>query len=106
VTWVDGDSGYVNGREFRLHGVDAPESSPSRARCTKERELARASRSGAENATGGRRVTVARSYGTDAYGRELVDLRADRTDVASTLLKGGHVKRWNFEAGQAKPDWC
>lgn len=106
VTWIDGDSGYIDGREFRLHGVDAPEGSPSRARCTKERDLSRSARAGAENATGGRRMTVARSYGADVYGRDLVDLRADGADVASTLLEAGYVKRWNFERGDSKPDWC
>lgn len=106
VSWVDGDSGRLNGKEFRLHGVDAPEGSPSRAECAAERRKADVSRAAARTLTAGRQVVVTRSYGEDRYGRELVDLSLDGRDVAGSLTAAGHLKRWRFEAGQAKPNWC
>jgi len=106
VTWVDGDSGRLDGREFRLHGVDAPEGSSQRAKCVRERELSVSAREAARGLTKGKPVRVARRYGKDDYGRELVDLALGDGDVASQLLAAGMLKRWNFEAGQRKPDWC
>lgn len=106
VSWVDGDSGRINGREFRLHGVDAPEGSPSRAQCEFERKLSSKSRTAAQNLTRNRRVVVTRSHGEDRYGRELVDLSVDGQSVAAELIASRHVKRWNFEAGEEKPNWC
>lgn len=106
VTWVDGDSGRLDGREFRLHGVDAPEGSPDRARCARERALSGDARNAARTITEGKTVRVSRSYGTDSYGRELVDLSAAGRDVADQLVAAGMLKRWNFEGGEHKPDWC
>lgn len=106
VSWVDGDSGSFGGRRFRLHGVDAPEGSPSRARCAQERRLAANARAAVRRLTGGKRVLVTRSYGHDRYGRELVDLSVDGRDVADTLVARGMLQRWHYEAGAPKPDWC
>ena len=106
VRWVDGDSGLINGREFRLFGVDAPEGSEFRARCKMERRRANDARHAARNFTTGRHVVVRRSHGFDKYGRELVDLSADGKDVGAALRARGHLKRWNYAGGQAKPNWC
>ncbi|MEZ6030322.1 MAG: thermonuclease family protein [Hyphomonadaceae bacterium] len=106
VSWVDGDSGRVDGQEFRLHGVDAPEGSPDRALCARERVLSGDARNAARSVTEGKTVRVSRRYGADSYGRELVDLSANGKDVANQLVAAGHLKRWNFEGGESKPDWC
>jgi endonuclease YncB( thermonuclease family) len=106
VTWVDGDSGRLDDREFRLHGVDAPEGSAQRAQCPQERALSRDAHNAARTITEGQTVRVSRSYGMDSYGRELVDLSAGGRDVADQLVAAGKLKRWNFEAGESKPDWC
>lgn len=106
VVWVDGDSGRIGGRAFRLHGVDAPEGSVSRARCSLERQRADRARSAARRLTAGQGVIVARTYGRDRYGRELVDLTLGGRDVAGMLMRDGHLKRWRYEAGAPKPDWC
>lgn len=106
VTWVDGDSGRLDGREFRLHGVDAPEGSAQRAKCARERELSSGAGEAARKLTNGKPVRVSRHYGQDDYGRELVDLTVDGVDVAGQLVAAGKLKRWNFEGGQRKPDWC
>ena len=106
VSWVDGDSGTMNGRPFRLHGFDAPEGSAERARCALERRRADNARAAARKLTRWKRVEVSRSYGFDKYNRDLVDLKLDGRDVGRTLLAEGHLKRWNFEAGERKPVWC
>ena len=106
VTWVDGDSGRLDGREFRLHGVDAPEGSPQRAQCARERELSSGAREAARGLTDGVSVRVSRSYGKDDYGREIVDLSAGGRDVADQLVAKAKLQRWNFDGGESKPDWC
>ncbi|MFN7056847.1 thermonuclease family protein [Hyphomonas sp.] len=105
VNWVDGDSGTLNGRSFRLHGVDAPEGSPSRAECVQEQVRAEASAGAARALTRNGKVTVRQSHGFDRYGRELVSLSVDGRDVATLLMEQGHLKRWDYPA-QRKPNWC
>lgn len=106
VTWVDGDSGLLGDREFRLHGVDAPEGSPQRAKCTRERELAKGARDAARSLTKQKPVRVSRHYGQDDYGRAIVDLVVDGRDVASQLVTMGKLKPWNVDGGERKPNWC
>lgn len=106
VRWVDGDSGWIDGREFRLFGVDAPEGSPSRARCQQERTRSRQAREAAHSLTSQGDVAIRGSMGTDKYGRELLLLTVDGKDVAAALVGRGHLKYWAYEAGQKKPDWC
>ncbi|OZB15555.1 MAG: hypothetical protein B7X53_11195 [Hyphomonas sp. 34-62-18] len=106
VTWVDGDSGWINGREFRLYGVDAPEGSPSRARCNEERALSAEAKAAARSLTSQGAVDVRSSMGTDKYGRELLSLSVDGKDVAASLVGRGHLQYWAYESGQKKPDWC
>jgi len=30
----------------------------------------------------------------------------DGADVGSQLVAAGKLKRWNFEGGERKPNWC
>lgn len=106
VNWVDGDSGTIDGRAFRLYGVDAPEGSPYRAECNKEQRLSSNAREAVRKLTDGAEIEISRSHGIDKYDRELLTLRADGRDVATALVSAGHLKRWNYEAGDPKPDWC
>jgi len=107
ISWVDGDSGRINGREFRLYGVDAPEGSLSRARCERERMRADEARYAVRALTMGKRTVIRQSYGPDKYGRELVDLSVNGRDVAANLLARGHLKRWDYPsptgAAEARP---
>ncbi|KCZ92288.1 thermonuclease family protein [Hyphomonas johnsonii] len=105
VSWVDGDSGEINGARFRLHGVDAPEGSLSRARCNRERQLADEARRAVRALTQGGGVTIRRSHGFDRYGRELVDLSVNGRDVAQSLMARGYLKRWRYGI-ESKPNWC
>lgn len=106
VAWVDGDSGTINGQAFRLHGVDAPEGSPERARCVRERAMSQDARNAARSMTESQNVRIKRSHGADAYGRLIVDLEVGGRDVAEHLVAAGHLKTWDFDGGDAKPDWC
>ena len=106
VRWVDGDSGYVDGRAFRLYGVDAPEGSPSRAQCAREQKLSAHAGAAARALTQSGDVRVRGMMGVDKYGRELLLLSVDGRDVASALVGKGHLQYWAYESGQRKPDWC
>ena len=106
ITWVDGDSGWIDGRKFRLYGVDAPEGSPSQARCNEERTRSAEAEAAARSLTSQGTVHVRSSMGTDQYGRELLLLSVDGKDVAASLVGRGHLQYWAYEAGQQKPDWC
>lgn len=105
VSWVDGDSGTINGKAFRLYGVDAPEGSPSRARCTYESEKSKKSAQAARKMTSSGRVSVKKSHGYDKYDRELIELSVDGRDIARQLVAQGHLKNWDYPA-QRKPNWC
>jgi endonuclease YncB( thermonuclease family) len=56
--------------------------------------------------TEGKTVRVSRTYGADTYGREIVDLVVGGRDVADQLVASGKLRRWNFDGGESKPDWC
>jgi|GEM_PF-3410164 len=106
ITWVDGDSGWIDGREFRLYGVDAPEGAPSRARCPEERARSAQAREAARRLTSEGSVKVRGSRGMDKFGRDLLLISVDGKDVAASLAGRGHLRYWAYEAGQKKPDWC
>jgi endonuclease YncB( thermonuclease family) len=106
IRWVDGDSGWINGREFRLYGVDAPEGSPSRADCQAERARSARAKDAARSLTSKGNVEIRGSMGIDRYGRDLLLLTVDGKDVAASLVGRGHLQYWAYEAGQDKPDWC
>ncbi|MFN3610353.1 MAG: thermonuclease family protein [Hyphomonas sp.] len=106
VRWTDGDSGWIDGKAFRLYGVDAPEGAPTRAKCRAEQVRALSAADAARSLTRNSDVEIRGSLGTDRYGRDLVLLSVGGKDVASTLVGQGHLMFWAYEAGQAKPDWC
>lgn len=105
IVWVDGDSGWIDGKPFRLYGVDAPEGSASRARCGEERRKSVDAKQAASALTADGEIRV-RRMGTDEYERELVAISADGRDVSASLVGRGHLQYWAYNQGQAKPDWC
>ena len=111
VYWSDGDSGRLaDGTKFRLHGVDAPETGPldwvSGAKCERERELGYQAKAEVRELTRNRTLTVSHDYGPDRYGRLVVDLSLDGQDLAALLVAGGTHKTWDYDGGDAKPEWC
>jgi endonuclease YncB( thermonuclease family) len=110
IYWSDGDSGRINGVEFRLHGVDAPETGGvgafGGAECEAERELGYEAKAAVVEYTRGKPIDITRSYGADRYGREVVDLSVDGEDLGSIMISRGAMKRWDYDSGEPKPDWC
>lgn len=106
VAWVDGDSGRISGRRFRLYGIDVPEGSPTHAECARERTRAQAAAAEAKALTSGGGVRVSEFHGLDVHGREVVSLSARGRDVATALIHSGHAKHWDYDGGELKPDWC
>lgn len=111
--WSDGDSGRIDGQEFRLADVDAPETGPvgsrNGAKCENERSLGyqvkaimvELSRSGI--------ITITGKYDVDRYGRQVMDIAVGGRDLAKWGLEKGALKPWPHEGSRAlraKPDWC
>ena len=110
IYWSDGDSGRFQGKKFRLHGVDAPETggvgSYGGAKCEYERELGYAAKEDVVEFTRGKLVQVYRDYGEDRYGRLVVDLSVNGQDLAMQMINRGVLKRWDYDGGEPKPNWC
>ena len=113
INWGDGDSGKINGQEFRLANVDAPETgnlnSRNGAKCELERKLGYQAKSFSQAFTKGTKIEITHRYGIDRYERIIIDLSADGADITQAGLRAGHFKRWPHKGGRAltaKPDWC
>ena len=102
--WSDADSGRFDGEAFRLHGVDAPET--YRPKCEAERVAGFAAKEWMLAFTRNKQVLIVERHGSDRYGRSVVDLTADGVDVAEAGTAAGVLARWDYDAGEAKPDWC
>lgn len=113
VYWSDGDSGRLDGMKFRLANIDAPETggigSIGGAKCELERERGFEAKAFMVEATKGKVVEIAETYGPDRYDREVVDLSVDGESLAALAIAAGHIKPWPHKgrrALQPKPDWC
>lgn len=114
---VDGDTFHDNGRnqDYRLYGVDAPET--TRAKCAAERTLGHAAAwrayellSSAEKIRGipGRDPASRDRWPRDGFGRRLgrieMMIGGAWVDLGATLLAEGLAQPY-FE-GDRRPDWC
>jgi endonuclease YncB( thermonuclease family) len=111
VYWSDGDSGRLSdGTRFRLHGIDAPETGPmgrrGGAKCEAERALGYEAKAAALEITRGRDVTILEDRGSDRYGRAVLRLAVDGTDLNGLLIAAGTHQVWDYDRRQPKPDWC
>lgn len=103
------DSVRVNGREYALYDVDAPQLS---ARCRNERdrasEIATFVRGLIANAerveiTPGYDPRGRRSWPSDRFGRRLADIRIDGQDLGALLIARGLAAPWNNRENR---NWC
>jgi endonuclease YncB( thermonuclease family) len=114
IDWDDGDSGTINGMDFRLSDVDAPETGGvgaaiGGAKCEAERELGKSAKAYMEKLTRGATLQVTQEYGEDNYGRMVIDLSANGSDVGSAGLRAGVLRSWDHEGTRAlepRPRWC
>ena len=114
IDWDDGDSGTINGKDFRLAGVDAPETGGvgaaiGGAKCEVERALGRDAKDYMQALTRGAELEITADYAIDRYGRHVIDLAADGMDVGKSGLAGGHLRSWQHDGTKAleeRPNWC
>jgi endonuclease YncB( thermonuclease family) len=110
VTWSDADSGTLIGEKqrilFRLHDIDAPETWSRQAKCEREIELGYLAKEAAVNLTTGADLDITAAYGFDHFARLVIDLSANGKDMGAALKASGHARTWDYDGGQAKPNWC
>jgi len=113
IYWSDADSGRLGKLKFRLANVDGPETGSLKqrggAKCELERELGYEAKAYIVGFTKDKTIRIVRDYGKDRYGRLVVDLEADGSDVGKSGVDAGHLKDWLHIKGRAqypKPDWC
>lgn len=113
IYWSDGDSGRLGQIKFRLSNIDAPETGSMKqrggAKCEYERELGFEAKAYIAGFTKDKAIRIVRDYGEDRYGRLVVDLEADGSDVAKAGVEAGHLRDWLHIKGRAqspKPNWC
>lgn len=111
--WSEGDSGRVNGTDFRLADVDAPETggvgSRGGAKCEKERELGFKAKEFIVNATKTGKVTITGTEEKDDFGRVVMTLAIDGKDIGQLGVSAGFLRPYVFDGKRAtmpKPDWC
>jgi len=90
--------GYRMG--IRVLGIDTPE---MRAKCSKEKELARAAKKLTVSLLRGAEHIELRNIKRGKYFRILADVYVDGVSIADELLKGGYAVRYD---GGTKIDWC
>jgi endonuclease YncB( thermonuclease family) len=114
IYWHDGDSGRVNGQDFRLADVDAPETggvgSINGARCEAEREAGFVAKAWIVEATRGKQLVITGGDAKpDKWGRRVLTLSVDGADLGALAVASGRLKPYVFENGRAKtkkPGWC
>ena len=114
IYWSDGDSGRIDGMDFRLADVDAPETGGVEAtiggaKCERERVLGLDAKAFMVELTRGADLDITQREGEDRYGRIIVNISADGQDVAEAGLQAGMLKPWPHDGSRPladKPDWC
>jgi len=98
---VDGDTGWQDGRKWRMLAIDTPEMA-DKAECARERELAVAARDRLQ-------ILMERGYsikwlgGNDRFGRALVTVvLPNGQDAGSVLMEEGLAQPW---PNHSNP-WC
>ncbi|BDA86357.1 hypothetical protein Sa4125_38990 [Aureimonas sp. SA4125] len=96
---IDGDSGWLEGRQWRIEGVDAPEI--GKPGCANERAVGdRAKQRLASLLAGG---FTARHGNSDRYGRQLITFRlADGRDAGAVLIDEDLAQKWPNSGNR----WC
>ena len=112
IVWFDGDSGAINGVDFRLADVDAPETGPLKSRggaqCENERARGFAAKKFMMDATSSASIRITQSIGADRYDREIIRIEVNGEDLAQLGVSAGHLAPWphrGSKALKAKPDW-
>jgi len=102
---IDGDTVELSdGRKVRLRGWDTPEI--TRAESDKERALGRVAKRAAACFEGSHIELTNIAKKPDRYGRTVANVRImGGVTLAQYLCINDLAKPWDYEGGQAKPDW-
>jgi endonuclease YncB( thermonuclease family) len=114
IDWGDADSGTVNGIDFRLADIDAPETggvgSPNGAKCIEERAQGFETTEWLRSTLAGKSVVITgHDPKPDNWDRVVMTLSVDGQDLGALGLAAGRYKPYMFENGRAvgkKPVWC
>ena len=114
VEWEDGDSGTIRGVEFRLAGVDAPEtgavnSKVDPAKCEAERSAGWAAFGYMMGLTFSGPIEFEWNGERDEDGRKVGDIKIYGQSVIQSGLSEGHLRSWDHNSSshvKPKPDWC
>jgi len=113
IYWSDGDSGRIDGMQFRLANVDAPETGGVGARggakCEAERELGFEAKAFVVELTRDAELIITSKSGADRYNREVITLSVNGQDIGEAGKVAGHFGDWPHRGRRAlsrKPDWC
>ncbi len=106
----DGDTFRANIKDYpkivgyrmsiRVNGIDTPE---LRAKCTKEKELARAAKKVTASLLQNSKKIELKNIKRGKYFRIVADVYVDGVSVADELLKAGYAVKYD---GGHKIDWC
>ena len=112
IYWADGDSGTLDGLEFRLSDLDAPETgpvgSPRGAKGPEEQRAGYAAKDYMRAQTHSSVVSYS-VHDKDRYGRIVVRVSVDGVSLEPRAMDAGHLKPWphiNGKPVRSKPDWC
>lgn len=113
IYWSAGDSGRIDGVDFRLANFDAPETggvgSVGGAKCEAGRALAFGAKGFVVELTQNAAIEITERQGADKFGRGVLSLALDGSDVGEAGIAAGHLRPWPHRgqtALSAKPDWC
>lgn len=112
VRVIDADTFRTHGVDYRLYGVDAPETG-GRAHCAAERALGERAaarvaelfaRASSIVAIPARDPPGRRRWPRDGFGRRLAHIAIDGVSLARSLVEEGLAVPWT--PSQPTPDWC
>lgn len=106
IAVIDGDTLKMDGVRYRIHSIDAPETSSIRANCPEEIERGLAASEYARQIVTEGKPRITRIYYQDQYGRSVADLEIDGADFGRLMIDAGHAQPWDYDGGEKKPDWC
>jgi len=96
---IDGDSGWLNGQQWRLQSIDAPEI--GKPECAAERATGERAKNRMVNLLF--KGFAVRRSADDRYGRQLVTFNlADGRDAGAVLIADGLAQKWPNKGNR----WC
>ena len=110
VNIIDGDSISINGKQFRLIGIDAPEIF---GKCEEESALAQEAKKHLMYLIDRRAIALV-THHDDKYGRTLTSVKVNRDknkdgredDVGSRMMEQGLARKWTKTWDGNKTPWC